>query len=53
MYVDLDSLIWVLSSVYITPTHTCPLQEIIVQDMQQKVEKSYFPCKKNTWHGAS
>ena len=28
----------------------CYMQELIMQGMRQKLEKSCFPCKKNTWH---
>ena len=35
---------------YITPTYTSPMQELIMQGMQQRLEKSFFRCKKNTWH---
>ena len=26
------------------------MQELIMQRMQQKLEKSCFRCRKNTWH---
>ena len=26
------------------------MQELIMQGMQQKYEKSFFRCKKNIWH---
>ena len=35
---------------YITPTCTSSMQELIKQGMKQKLEKSCFQCKKNTWH---
>ena len=35
---------------HITPTYTSSIQELIMQGMQQKLEKSCFRCKKNTWH---
>ena len=35
---------------YITPTCTSSMQELIKQGMKQKLEKSCFRCKKNTWH---
>ena len=35
---------------YITPTYTSSMQELIMQRMQQKLETSRFWCKKNTWH---
>ena len=38
------------SVLYITPTWTSSMQELIKQGMKQKVEKSCFRCKKNTWH---
>ena len=38
------------SVLYITPTYTSSMQELIVQWVQQKLEKSCFRCKKNTWH---
>ena len=38
------------SVLYITPTCTSSMQELIKQGMKQKLEKSCFWCKKNTWH---
>ena len=38
------------SVLYITPTCTSSMQELIKQGMKQKLEKSCFQCKKNTWH---
>ena len=38
------------SVLYITATCTSPMQELIKQGMKQKLEKSCFRCKKNTWH---
>ena len=38
------------SVLYITPTYTCSMQGLIKQGMGQKLEKSCFRCKKNTWH---
>ena len=35
---------------YITPTCTSSMQELKKQGMKQKLEKSCFRCKKNTWH---
>ena len=35
---------------YITPTCTSSMQELIKQGMKQKLEKSCFRYKKNTWH---
>ena len=39
-----------ISVLYITPTCTSSMQELIKQGMKQKLEKSCFRCKKNTWH---
>ena len=38
------------SVLYITPTCTSSMQELIKQGMGQKLEKSCFQCQKNTWH---
>ena len=38
------------SVLYITPTCTSSMQELIKQRMKQKIETSCFRCKKNTWH---
>ena len=38
------------SVLYITPTCTSSMQKLIKQRMKQKLEKSCFRCKKNTWH---
>ena len=38
------------SVLYITPACTYSMQELIKQGMNQKLEKSCFRCKKNTWH---
>ena len=38
------------SVLYITPTYTCSMQGLIKPGMGQKLEKSCFRCKKNTWH---
>ena len=35
---------------YISPTHTSSMQGLIMQGLQQKLEKSCFRCNKNTWH---
>ena len=35
---------------YITPTYTSSMQELIMQERQQKWEKSCFRCQRNTWH---
>ena len=38
------------SVLYITPTCSSSMQELIKQWMKQKLENSCFRCKKNTWH---
>ena len=38
------------SVLYIIPTHTYSTQELVLQGMQQKLEKFCFRCKGNTWH---
>ena len=38
------------SVLYITPTCTSSMQELIKQGMKQKLEKSCFRYKENTWH---
>ena len=38
------------SVLYITPTCTSSMQELIKQGMKQKLERSCFRCKKNTRH---
>ena len=38
------------SVLYIPSTCTSSMQESIKQGMEQKLEKSCFGCKKNTWH---
>ena len=35
---------------YITPICISSMQELIKQGIKQKLEKSCFRCKKNTWH---
>ena len=35
---------------YITPTYASFMQELIMQGMQQKIEKSCSRCKNSTWH---
>ena len=35
---------------YTSPTHTSSMQELIMQGLQQKLEKSCFRCNKSTWH---
>ena len=47
MHVDWDPPSNVL---YITPTHTSSMQQMIKQGMKQKLQKSCFRCKKNNWH---
>ena len=41
------------SVLYITPTCTSSMQAMIKQGMEQKLEKSCFRYKKNTWHAES
>ena len=38
------------SVVYITPTCTSSMPDLITHGMQQKLQKSCIRCKKNTWH---
>ena len=38
------------SMLYITPTFTSSVQELIKLGMEPKLEKSCFRCNKNTWH---
>ena len=38
------------SVLYITPTCTSAMQDLIRQGMEQILEKSWFRCKKNSWH---
>ena len=39
------------SVLYITPIYTSSgMQELMMQGMQQNLEKSCFRCKRNTWH---
>ena len=40
----------VYSVLYITPTCTSSMQEFIMQGMHQKLQKSCFRYKKNTWY---
>ena len=35
---------------YHTPIFTSSMQELIMQRMQQKLQKPCFRCEKNTWH---
>ena len=39
-----------LSLVYISPTDTSSMQNLILQGLQQKLQKSSSRCNKNTWH---
>ena len=38
------------SVLYSIPTNNSSMEELIMQGMQQRLEKSCFRCKKNTWH---
>ena len=38
------------SVLYISPTDTSSMQNLILQGLQQKLQKSCYRCKKNTWH---
>ena len=38
------------SVLYISPTDTSSMQNLILQGLQQKLQKSCSPCKKSTWH---
>ena len=38
------------SVLYISPTDTSSMQNLILQGLQQKVQKSCCRCNKNTWH---
>ena len=50
----LRSLSFESSSVlYISPTDTCSMQNLILEGLQQKLQKSCFRCNKNTRHVAS
>ena len=46
MHVDWDSPHLSLVACYITPTYTSSMQELIMQGVQQKLEKSCFRYKK-------
>ena len=35
---------------YIAPTYTFSMQDLILRRMQQKLQKSCFRCNKTTWH---
>ena len=38
------------SVLYISPTDTSSMQNLILQGLQQKLQKSCSRCSKNTWH---
>ena len=38
------------SVLYISPTDTSSMQNLILQGLQQKLQKSCYRCNKNTWH---
>ena len=38
------------SVLYISPTNTSSMQNLILQGLQQKLQKSCSRCNKNTWH---
>ena len=38
------------SVLHISPTDTSSLQNLILQELQQKLQKSCSPCNTNTWH---
>ena len=38
------------SVLYITPTYTSSMQDLILQGKQQKLQKPCSRCNKNTWH---
>ena len=38
------------SVLYISPTATSSMQNLILQGLQQKLQKSCSQCNKNTWH---
>ena len=38
------------SALYISPTDTSSMQNLILQGLQQKLQKSCSRCNKNTWH---
>ena len=38
------------SVLYISPTDTPSMQNLILEDLQQKLQKSCSRCNKNTWH---
>ena len=38
------------SVLYISPTDTTSMQNSILQGLQQKLQKSWSRCNKNTWH---
>ena len=50
MYVDWGSHHLSLVVLYISPTDTSSMQNLILQGLQQKLQKSCSRCNKNTWH---
>ena len=38
------------SVLYISPTDTSSMQDLLLQGLQQKLQKSCSRCNKNTWH---
>ena len=38
------------SVLYISPTDTSSMQNLILESLQQKLQKSCSRCNKNTWH---
>ena len=38
------------SVLYISPTDTSSMQNMTLEGLQQKLQKSYSRCNKNTWH---
>ena len=36
--------------IYVSPTDTSSIQNLILQGLQQKLQKSGSQCNKNTWH---
>ena len=51
MYADWGPPSFESSSVlYISPTDTSSMQNLILQGLQQKLQKSCSRCNKNTWH---
>ena len=51
MYADWGPHSFESSSVlYISPTDTSSMQNLLLQWLRQKLQKSCSPCDKNTWH---